>query len=302
MLENFKIYRRHDQDCPLAKQGMKSDIKKCKCPLWVHGSENGGRVRKSLKTRSESRALERLVRLQREPAGATALAMPIEKAIELYLADCGNRNLAASSIRNYRSHLSPLEEYFAGAQVRTLTTENIANFRTAHPSGTAAASTRLGLIVLRTFLRFCLDRKWITENPAVKMKLPKPDQTTTLPYTDEEVNRMLDACDRLRCDGANLRTRQRARALILLLLYSGLRISDAVKLERDAVDFKTGQVRLRILKTKTPFYSKLPKEALDAWPPCLSSRPISSGLERPRSKARSTRPARRSTPLAKKPA
>ena len=48
------------------------------------------------------------------------------------------------------------------------------------------------------------------------------------------------------------------------MLYSGLRISDTIKLKRDAVDLKTGKMLLRIMKTGTPLYVRLGKPATRA--------------------------------------
>lgn len=273
-MESFKIYRRHDNDCSLASQGMKSDIKKCKCPLWVHGTENGKRVRKSLKTRAVERGLERLVRMQRETTTDGPKAMPVEDAIKLYLADCKARNLAPASLRNYTARLKPLSDFFPSTFVRSITTESFAEFRAQHPLGKASASTRHALIVLRTFFRFCIDRKWIVENPALKMKMAKAVSKVTPPYTAAEVERMLEACDNLKAQGgrSDKNNRQRARALLLTLLYSGLRISDAVKLRRDEVDLKTGEVHARIMKTQTPYYGKLHRDALAA----LAALPVES--------------------------
>jgi site-specific recombinase XerD len=53
------------------------------------------------------------------------------------------------------------------------------------------------------------------------------------------------------------RAKLRARALLLLLLYSGLRISDAVKLERKRVNLETGQLMIRMEKTRHPVYVRL---------------------------------------------
>lgn len=264
MLENFKVYRRHDPRCPLAGEGVNADIKKCGCPLWVYGTDNWRSVRKSLKTRSVARAMERIVRLYREPQVEGAKPMTVEAARDAYLEDCQVRGLAVESLRNYRSRLGPFVEYFAGDHVRSITAEKFAAFRLAHPYGQAPATRRMALLVLRSFFDFCVARKWMTENPAAAMKLPRPDSALTMPYTAEEVERMLAACDSLKSSSAAPRTRQRARALILVLLYSGLRISDAVQLRRDAVDFKTGKVLLRVMKTRAPLYTRLPEHALDA--------------------------------------
>lgn len=68
------------------------------------------------------------------------------------------------------------------------------------------------------------------------------------------------------CDGIrDSYGRSRARALLLLLVYSGLRISDAAALRRSALEVATGYLTLRrIIKTGVPLKVKLPAEAVDA--------------------------------------
>ena len=74
-----------------------------------------------------------------------------------------------------------------------------------------------------------MDAEWISKNPATLLKAPKPDAPPTLPFTLEEVDASIDACDRFRGNGA------RMRALILVMRYSGLRISDPATLKRDRI-------------------------------------------------------------------
>src|SRR5271168_5085662 len=86
----------------------------------------------------------------------------------------------------------------------------------------AANTAMKEIVVMRGFFRFCVDRKWIEENPARRLKAPKSDRLPTLPFAPAEITGILDACKS-----------HEIRALILTLLYSGLRISDAVQLRRD---------------------------------------------------------------------
>jgi integrase/recombinase XerD len=80
------------------------------------------------------------------------------------------------------------------------------------------------------------------------------------------VNKILDACGKL--DDGNPhtmeRTRARAKAMCLVMLYSGMRISDTIQLKRAAVDLKTGKLLLRVMKTGAPLYVRLGKPATDA--------------------------------------
>jgi site-specific recombinase XerD len=121
------------------------------------------------------------------------------------------------------------------------------------------------LVMLRQFFAFCFERRWIDANVAKKIKTPrniKPEEV--VPYTQAEITRMIAACDGI---GHDDYTRQRARAVVLLLRYSGLRISDVSTLERDRV--RDGQILLRTQKKGGQVFLPIPDElqqALDALP------------------------------------
>jgi integrase/recombinase XerD len=58
---------------------------------------------------------------------------------------------------------------------------------------------------------------------------------------------------------------------VILLLYSGMRISDAIRLKRSRVD-KKGRLMIRMMKTGGALYVRLPEAALQA----LAAVPIES--------------------------
>ena len=54
-------YRRHATDCASGKKPeLRSELKKCQCPLWVHGRVHGELYRKSLGTRSLQKAMQKI--------------------------------------------------------------------------------------------------------------------------------------------------------------------------------------------------------------------------------------------------
>ena len=90
---------------------------------------------------------------------------------------------------------------------------------------------------LRTFFDYCVLRKWIGENPAgsrqhgrgfrTGLRAPEDTNTRKEPFSPEEMERIYEACwsfARQRERG----TGDRCYALVLLMRYTGLRISDAV--------------------------------------------------------------------------
>ena len=119
--------------------------------------------------------------------------------------------------------------------VRELTGLRLEDFRSFRASrGGTPHTQRKEIEHLRAFCAFCMDHDWISKNWAKKSKPPVGGNSVTLPYEPHEVSALLDACDKITNFNETFqeRARLRARALILLLLYSGLRISDAIRLER----------------------------------------------------------------------
>jgi len=265
----FSLYRRHEKSC---KAGRKMGIRymKCNCPVWIDGEdEHGRRQRYSLKTRSWSLAQARLIELERDPAAAaphqTASSPLLEAAITTYLEDCRARNLTESTLTSYSNVLGHLKSFFPGRKIdNNLTLVDMTGYRKTRAITPGGAGKEIA--ILRGFFGFCVDRDWITKNPAKKLRTPKVDRIPTLPFTTDEIHRLLMACDQI--DNHNPtgveRARLRARALIYTLLYTGFRISDAVKLERSRLDMRTGKLTVRMMKTGEDLYIRLHKDALAA--------------------------------------
>lgn len=80
-----------------------------------------------------------------------------------------------------------------------------------------------------------------------------------MPYTREEVTQIIAACDRV---GRRSYERLRARAMILLLRFTGMRISDVVTLSRDQL--QDGYIVKRAIKNKRWLRIELPTVVLQA--------------------------------------
>jgi len=114
---------------------------------------------------------------------------------------------------------------------------------------------------LRSFCAFCRDRDWMLKNPAAAVKQVKDDSPGALPFDQAEIDAIIGACDSI---DKNERSRLRARALVLLLLYSGFRISDVAKFKRRSLNFETRRFLVRMLKTGEPVMFILGEPAVDA--------------------------------------
>jgi site-specific recombinase XerD len=77
----------------------------------------------------------------------------------------------------------------------------------------------------------------MSANPAVAVKAPRSQSLPTLPFDEADVENMLAAADTVATNAKyGARNRKRVRAMILLLRYSGLLISDASTLERSRLE------------------------------------------------------------------
>jgi integrase len=149
------------------------------------------------------------------------------------------------------------------------------------------------LEILRHFFRFCIDNEWIVRNWAEKVQMPrnlKPADRE--PYRPNEIAKMIAACDQM---GRGAYERLRARAMLLTLRYTALRISDVALLKRERI--KHGEIFLRTAKNgkpvKLPVHADL-QAALDILPLPRGAQGTTASIS---SGAATARPARRSGTL-----
>lgn len=266
-------HRRHLKACEHAPKGWNYTL--CNCPVWCDGMLDGQRVTRSLQTSNWERALRRIQTL--EAGGATspeirAAAPSLGKAAEAFLKAGASRNLRESTLASYRRTLGHLTKALGG---RTIAAVDLPALDAYRAGRTIAATTwRKELETLRAFWAWCKDRAWCDENPAKKLRMPRVDNLTTLPFTADEVQRLLAACDQIASDNPaeTPYIRQRARALLYTLIYSGLRISDVAELRRSALE-SSGHLVLRTVKTQTPQKVLLHADAVAA----LQNLPVLAG-------------------------
>jgi integrase len=101
----------------------------------------------------------------------------------------------------------------------------------------------------------------MAKNPARSVKQVKDESPGALPFERAEIDTILCACHSI---DNNERNRRRAKALVLLLLYSGFRISDVAKFKRSSLNLKTHRFLVRTLKTAEHVTFILGTPAVDA--------------------------------------
>jgi integrase len=226
-------------------------------------------MRESLKLRDWQRAQDLIRQWEAEDRRIIQQEkeVTIKDAHGKFMADAQARKLNEATLYKYRLLFRQLDD-FAETQklqfLKQLDLDMLAIFRAAWKDGPRSSLKKLER--LRAFLRFTERRKWIDHNPAIELKTPKVPNKPTMPFTREEMIRILTALEPYG-KSAGIRNAQRLRAFVLLLRYSGLRIGDAVQLDVDLV--ADNKLLLHTEKTGVAVYCVLPDmvvKALDAAP------------------------------------
>ena len=161
---------------------------------------------------------------------------PVDPDLERYLlllaAQRSPRTLDA-----YRRDLVSLGA-FRGGPVGDATVEDLERWLAAmRAQGLAPSTLARRVSAVRTYFRHLMLIGTRTENPAAAIKLPRRNRRLPRALSPAETERLIDAAT-----GTSPRT-LRDRALVELLYGAGLRVSEAVGLEKGAVDVEERIVR-----------------------------------------------------------
>ncbi|MBI3896085.1 MAG: tyrosine-type recombinase/integrase [Acidobacteria bacterium] len=263
------LYRRHLRTCRHRKKGQ--NFAGCQCPIWIDGILNGKRYRKALETCEWEKAERKKAGL--ESFGEDRTSKTVAEAIAAWDSYLVSQKLRESTLTKYRRLLAQFSEWCAAegyVALRQVTVEELDAFRAFRPKIAATTSVK-ELQTFRGFFAFCRDRKWCDENPAKRIKTPKVPDNKIVPYTREEVSAIMAGCDEI---GQQPYERVRARAMLLVMRHTGLRISDVLFLRKDQV--RDGVVQLFTKKTGGHVLLPVPRELRDA----LDALPLPHGAKR----------------------
>jgi integrase len=144
--------------------------------------------------------------------------------------------IAHATLRKYKTFTKQLTAFADSrgyVMLDQFTSSDIDVFYGGWNLGARAKGKRLG--TLWAFFRFCMNRKWLRENPVsadIKPPMGANRVANKAPHTDEELQRIIDTCDNLgEVAWANGRengvyTGEDVKDFIWVMVYMGLRISD----------------------------------------------------------------------------
>ncbi len=101
-------------------------------------------------------------------------------------------------------------------------------------------------VVLANFFGWVVREGFLLESPTAKIKVAKPKTKVIKPYSQEEISRMLAVCDKdyERKERHAKFLGSRNRAIILVLLDTGVRLSELIGMTLEDVNTSNGNIRV----------------------------------------------------------
>ena len=152
------------------------------------------------------------------------------------------KNASPHTIASYQRDLLQLADYLEEGNVKLKEIDNIAlrGFLAELQEKKNKKSTiARKLAAIRTFLQFCMKKKWVEDNPAKIVATPKQEKHVPSFLSEDEMAEFLDIPD----DRQPLDLRDKC---VLELMYAtGIRVSELVGINLEDVDFIERLIRIR---------------------------------------------------------
>ncbi len=162
----------------------------------------------------------------------------LQAHLDSFLIDCRARRLAAGTIDFYRAKLRVFLAYLQGEEVQTVDAITPAVIRAylagMQDRGLKAHTQHASARAIRTWCNWLAAEGEIAQSPMKRVRMPKLDNPILPAFTPEEVQALLDAC-----------LISRDKAIVFVLLDTGVRARELLALDVGDVDLTTGAVMVR---------------------------------------------------------
>jgi integrase/recombinase XerD len=202
------------------------------------------------------------------PPGRQRARVTIQRAVEVYMADARSRNLQTDTVKKlerlFEKQFLPWTQSEDLVYLDQLDHNTLLTYRTTWTEGMVVKAKKQDRVV--GFFWECFRRGFITQNPALSLSKIRPKHIPTDYYPRHEFDKIIDTTyiygDPRGGYIAIDDTRTRLRTLTLLMRWSGLRIRDAVTLERHRLEGDS--LLLYQAKTGQSVYVPLPPHVVEA--------------------------------------
>lgn len=210
--------------------------------VWYQDSNGKGRTETLPLGSTEKDALERQAELRQKKAQGVKV-VPTNITLEQWLADWLEEQkprLRASTLESYENAVKRLKGRIGRRRLRDVDVDVVASLVAQMQKDYKAWTIRGTLVVLSRAMQTAVRRGYVAQNPVRgldKSERPKGDQRRMRILNSEEITALLPAVN------------DQYRSLITILVFTGMRIGEALSLEWSDVDWDAGLIHVRNGKT-----------------------------------------------------
>ena len=179
--------------------------------------------------------------------------MLLSKAVEGFVISRQADGISPRTIQAYHWSLDPLIEYLENPELETITTDQLREFLSSlRARDLSEPSIQIAWRSIRAFYTWATEALKINR-PDMPLKRPTGSGKPVHPYDEDEVKRLLKACEyttpsqpgKNKSFVMHRSSARRDRALVLLLLDTGLRAGEFSRLIVSDIDLTAGEVEVR---------------------------------------------------------
>ena len=164
----------------------------------------------------------------------TALTLDVSsdgKAYQMFFVAKKIEGFSVGSLKFYQYEIKKFFE-FLHKPLNTITADDL-RFYFATRGKITDTYLKNKRAVLASFFKWLTDEEYITKNPMAKIKVFKSKELVLLPFSNDEIEKLKDACKD-----------KRERAIISLLLSTGMRCAELSNSNRSDVDFVANEIKV----------------------------------------------------------
>lgn len=162
----------------------------------------------------------------------------VEKTIYGFLLDCSARRLSVHTISDYKNTMKKFSAFIGSDKlVSDITRFDMRAFFASQTVSNKTVRNYHG--ALSVFFKFAIAENIVDENPLIGIKLPKPETRTIEPISDADIRKLLKTIDSDKSIHKN-----RNRAIVYLLLDTGLRVSELCGIKRENINLEDRTIKV----------------------------------------------------------
>ena len=180
------------------------------------------------------------------------MVLKLSQAINGFLLSCRARGLSPNTILDYKRTVNKLLSHLGDVPLPSIIRADVEHFLSSQ-TGVSNKTLLNYYIGLSAMMTWAVNEKVIKRNIVRELQPPRPEIRAIDPYTQEEIRRLIAAVSRSKDytrpskvrSSHSLGSAARMRAILLMLLDTGLRASELCDLRVMDVDVDSGKIILK---------------------------------------------------------